>query len=75
MRGSWRPLTPPSRRIETDPEKLEKGLAHLVLTIIELLRQLMERQALHRIEAGTLTETRSSGSDGHSWRWQTGSRS
>jgi hypothetical protein len=41
-----------------------------VLTIIELLRQLMERQALHRIEAGTLTETRSSGSDGHSWRWR-----
>jgi hypothetical protein len=44
-----------STRIDTDPEKLEKGLAHLVLTIIELLRQLMERQALHRIEGGSLT--------------------
>lgn len=44
-----------TKRITTDPEKLEKGLAHLVLTIIELLRQLMERQALHRIEGGTLT--------------------
>jgi hypothetical protein len=44
-----------STRVNTDPEKLEKGLAHLVLTIIELLRQLMERQALHRIEGGTLT--------------------
>ncbi len=44
-----------STRINTDPEKLEKGLAHLVLTIIELLRQLMERQALHRIEGGTLS--------------------
>jgi gas vesicle protein GvpK len=44
-----------STRVKTDPEKLEKGLAHLVLTIIELLRQLMERQALHRIEGGTLT--------------------
>jgi hypothetical protein len=44
-----------STRINTDPEKLEKGLAHLVLTIIELLRQLMERQALHRIEGGSLT--------------------
>lgn len=44
-----------SRRVETDPEKLEKGLAHLVLTIIELLRQLMERQALHRIEGGSLS--------------------
>jgi hypothetical protein len=45
-----------STRISADPEKLEKGLAHLVLTIIELLRQLMERQALHRIEGGTLTD-------------------
>jgi hypothetical protein len=44
------------RRVETDPERLEKGLAHLVLTLIELLRQLMERQALRRIEGGTLSE-------------------
>jgi hypothetical protein len=44
-----------SRRVNTDPEKLEKGLAQLVLTLIELLRQLMERQALRRIEGGTLT--------------------
>jgi hypothetical protein len=42
--------------VHTDPEKVEKGLAHLVLTIIELLRQLMERQALHRIEGGSLSE-------------------
>ncbi len=45
-----------SRRVDTDPEKLEQGLAHLVLTIIELLRQLMERQALHRIEGGSLSD-------------------
>jgi hypothetical protein len=45
-----------STRVNADPEELEKGLAHLVLTIIELLRQLMERQALHRIEGGSLTE-------------------
>jgi Gas vesicle protein K len=45
-----------STRVHTDPEKVEKGLAHLVLTIIELLRQLMERQALHRIEGGSLSE-------------------
>lgn len=43
------------RRVNADPERLEKGLAHLVLTIIELLRQLMERQALHRIEGGSLS--------------------
>lgn len=44
------------RRLNADPENLEKGLAQLVLTIVELLRQLMERQALRRIDDGTLTE-------------------
>lgn len=44
-----------SRRINADPERLEKGLAQLVMTLIELLRQLMERQALRRIEGGSLT--------------------
>jgi uncharacterized protein YjiS (DUF1127 family) len=43
-------------RVHADPESLEKGLAQLVMTIIELLRQLMERQALRRIDAGTLTD-------------------
>jgi hypothetical protein len=46
----------PRRRIEADPEKLEQGLAQLVLTLIELLRQLMERQALRRMEQGTLDD-------------------
>jgi hypothetical protein len=45
-----------SRRINADPEGVEKGLAQLVLTIVELLRQLMERQALRRIDGGTLSE-------------------
>ena len=44
------------RRLNADPEELEKGLAQLVLTVIELLRQLMERQALRRIEGGSLTD-------------------
>lgn len=44
------------RRIEADPERVERGLAQLVLTLVELLRQLMERQALRRMESGTLTE-------------------
>jgi Gas vesicle protein K len=43
-------------RIEADPERLERGLAQLVLTLIELLRQLMERQAIARMEQGTLTD-------------------
>ena len=45
-----------TQRVNADPEGAEKGLAQLVLTIIELLRQLMERQAVHRMEAGNLTE-------------------
>lgn len=44
------------RRIDADPESLERGLAQLVLTIVELLRQLMERQALRRVDGGGLTE-------------------
>jgi hypothetical protein len=44
------------RRLNADPESLERGLAQLVLTIVELLRQLMERQALRRIDDGTLSE-------------------
>ncbi len=42
-------------RVEADPERLEKGLAQLVLTVVELLRQLMERQAIRRIEGGSLS--------------------
>jgi hypothetical protein len=45
-----------SQRIQAEPENVERGLAQLVLTVIELLRQLMERQALRRVEAGGLTE-------------------
>lgn len=44
------------RRVEADPEKVEQGLAQLVLTLIELLRQLMERQALRRMDTGTLSD-------------------
>ena len=44
------------RRINADPEQVERGLAQLVLTLVELLRQLMERQALRRMEQGTLTD-------------------
>ena len=43
-------------RIEADPESVEKGLVQLVLTLVELLRQLMERQALRRVEAGGLSD-------------------
>jgi hypothetical protein len=48
--SSWR------NRIDADPESVERGLVSLVLTIVELLRQLMERQALRRVDQGTLTD-------------------
>ncbi|HLT69637.1 MAG TPA: gas vesicle protein K [Acidimicrobiales bacterium] len=44
------------RRVVADPENVERGLAQLVLTLVELLRQLMERQAVRRVEGGTLTD-------------------
>jgi CRISPR/Cas system-associated endonuclease Cas1 len=43
-------------RLEADPEEVERGLAQLVLALIELLRQLMERQAIRRVEAGTVDD-------------------
>ena len=45
-----------SRRINTDPEQVARGLVSLVLTVVELLRQLMERQALRRVEVGDLSD-------------------
>ena len=43
-------------RINADPENVEQGLARLVLTVIELLRQLLEHQAIRRMDGGTLTD-------------------
>jgi uncharacterized protein YjiS (DUF1127 family) len=43
-------------RVSADPETVERGLAQLVLTLIELLRQLMERQALRRMDEGGLND-------------------
>ena len=48
--------SPFPRRVNTDPESVERGLAQLVLTLIELLRQLMERQALRLMEKGSLDD-------------------
>jgi len=43
-------------RISADPEIVENGLAKLVLSIIELIRRLLEKQALRRMDGGNLTE-------------------
>ncbi len=44
------------QRIESQPDSVERDLFKLVLTIIELVRQLMERQALRRVDHGDLTD-------------------
>lgn len=43
-------------RIDADREDVARGLAQLVLTLVELLRQLMERQAIRRVDAGGLSD-------------------
>jgi hypothetical protein len=48
--------TRPARRVSSDPDTVERDLIRLVLTLVELLRQLMERQALRRIDQRDLTE-------------------
>jgi hypothetical protein len=44
------------QRLETDSEAVARDLLKLVLTIVELIRQLMEKQALRRVEEGDLTD-------------------
>ena len=43
-------------RIDLDPDDIERGLAGLVLTLVEFLRQVLERQAIRRMEGGTLSD-------------------
>jgi len=43
-------------KIRLNPENVRNGLAQLVLTLVETIRELLERQALRRIDAGSLTE-------------------
>ncbi len=43
-------------RIDCNSENIEQGLAKLVLGLIELLRRLLERQAIRRMEGGSLSE-------------------
>ncbi len=43
-------------RWNADPDDVQRSVAHLVLTLVEFVRQLLERQSIRRMEAGTLTE-------------------
>ena len=46
---------PRAHAVDLDPERITNDLAALVLTVVELLRQLMERQAVRRFDEGTLS--------------------
>src|SRR3954468_15493313 len=43
-------------RINADPERVEQGLARLVLTVVELLREVLEHQAIRRMDGGSLSD-------------------
>jgi len=49
-------LSGTTQRIDCSAENIEQGLAKLVLSLVELLRQLLERQAIRRMEGASLTE-------------------
>ncbi len=43
-------------RIALDPDDMRRGLGRLVLALLDMLRQLMERQALRRVDGGSLSD-------------------
>ena len=45
-----------ARRLNIDPDQVKNGLAQLALTLVKLLHELMERQAIRRMDAGDLSE-------------------
>lgn len=54
--GTQGPSVPGGGRFEIDRDSVERDLMKLVLTIVELLRQLMEKQVLRRVDHGDLTD-------------------
>ena len=46
----------PAGRVNFNPEDVKQGLGRLVLILVKLLHELLERQALRRVESGSLTE-------------------
>ena len=57
LRGELeRSLTSDTPRWNADPEEVRRAVLRLVLTLVEFLRRLMERQAIRRMDAGTLND-------------------
>lgn len=48
--------TPHKPRFNLDPEKTKNGLGQLVLAVVKLLHELLEKQAIRRIDGGSLTD-------------------
>ncbi len=48
--GAGRPL-----RLDADPDQVGRGLGQLVVVVLELLREVLERQAIRRMDGGELT--------------------
>ncbi len=55
LKSELEPAVPSLQQINLEGDKLQKGLAKLVLAIVELLRQILEKQAQRRVMSGTLT--------------------
>jgi hypothetical protein len=47
---------PSESKLKLNPDNAESGLAKLVLTLVELIRKLVEKQAMRRVDGGSLTE-------------------
>ncbi|MBM9521171.1 gas vesicle protein K [Desulforhopalus vacuolatus] len=43
-------------RVNVDPDKMKNGVAQLVLTVVKLIHELLEKQAVRRIDAESLTD-------------------
>ena len=50
------PIPPPTRRLTGSGEDVGRGLGRLVVTLLEVVRQVIERQAVRRADAGDLTD-------------------
>ena len=55
MREHLQGLAQAPPRWNADPEDVRRSVVKLVLTLVEFMRQLLERQAIRRMDAGTLT--------------------